>query len=215
MTPEYKARRAAKHAAKKANVPEIAWHYTYIWDGRNFPKPIAGLSGAAGIIASGHIRLGRPPEEPDRTDPLSVVSTMPPAEATALIAKCKGAVPLVWFSTNQFWENTTVGQMPINVLVERGIGIARFGVKTSSLVKWMSILDTIPREARLDLIGSGRECGANPEEWYVSRIPVTKDRWVAVQKFDGVKWVDVDVNEAEEFSSRLSMLPSKHSHSAF
>ena len=49
----------------------------------------------------------------------------------------------------------------------------------------MGIQETRPRELKLDMLWSARKYGANPAEWYVSRVPVTKDRWVAIEKFDG------------------------------
>lgn len=113
-----------------------------------------------------------------------------------------GEKPVVWFSLNQFWEETVVkGWLPHGGGPQRDLrmgglhetfGIYRIGVslETASLT-WDDIkrLSGMPQQVISGLQRVARKWGARPNEWRGTFEPVTRDKWVAVEVFDDSRWV--------------------------
>jgi len=150
------------------------------------------------ILNEGAIRLERNLSEGIECTALTQLPAHIQAKA---IAEDKDAIHVAWFSTNQFWENTVLGLRPehpaffANPSQMQGLfeahGIYRIGVATTSLERWTSITHISPPDRRRRMLWSARQRGANPKEWYVSLIPVVRDRWLAIEEFDGSKWIEL------------------------
>ena len=113
--------------------------------------------------------------------------------------------PIVWFTANQYWEPT------VNVLRRYPSGKDEWGTMQESnrvyggLYRIGVLPETVPHDFRAlkrlsgmpakfatGLYVSAREQGSNPNEWRGTFKPVPMKKWVAVQRFDGSQWVDVE-----------------------
>ena len=150
------------------------------------------------ILNEGAIRLERNLSEGIERSALIYFRTNIQAK---VIAEDKKTVHAAWFSSNQFWENTVMGLRPehptffTNPSQMQGLfetyGLYRIGVATTSLERWTSITHISPPDRRKRMLWSAGYRGANPKEWYVSLIPVVRDRWLAIEEFDGSKWIEL------------------------
>ena len=112
-----------------------------------------------------------------------------------------GEKPVVWFSANQFWEETvwkvwvsednkTTRELSMGGLHDV-CGIYRIGVAAETApLTWDDIKTTsgMPEASANGLQRVARERGAKPKEWRGTFKPVPKDKWIAVEKFDGLAW---------------------------
>lgn len=143
--------------------PTIVWHYTI---GSKLEQ----------IMASGEIRA-----------------------ATTFISQ--GERPAVWFSSNPAWEETA------NKLIITPEGKQEFGTKQTThklgggLARIAVAIETAPHDwkafQRLSgidtkiaraMVGAAYEVGARISEWFVAFGPVTRDKWLSVEVWDGDAW---------------------------
>ncbi len=99
--------------------------------------------------------------------------------------------PIVWFSSNQRSEKTA----------SRFGRRFRIGVSPETAPHdWPVLrrLGGITRRWTQMLCRTAEDVGANPNEWWGTFEPVPKSTWIAVQRFDGCKWVDVPPEEWRE-----------------
>jgi len=113
--------------------------------------------------------------------------------------------PAVWFSSNQYYEETArrgikednqVRRATFEEMTQAEGGLARVGVKPEMAPHtWEDFKRTsgIPRRVATALEEVAAQEGANPEEWRASFEPVPKEQWVAVELWDPESdcWVDV------------------------
>jgi hypothetical protein len=128
--------------------------------------------------------------------------------STALIDP--GEIPAVWFSSNPDWEPTAVkARRGLNGKMERlsmeetsemGHGLMRFGVtKEIAGYSWNEIKEKSgmsPKTARY-LHNEGVRQGARPHEWRGTFERVSRNRWVAVERFEEGRWVPIDYDGSE------------------
>lgn len=107
--------------------------------------------------------------------------------------------PVVWFSTQPFWEPTAC-----KGIIENGVrrtatfeemrdtGLVRFGVRPSDApYDWHAYL----RKSRIDrgiadgLLEVARALGADPNHWFVSFRPVAIERCIAIEFLHEGTWV--------------------------
>ena len=118
----------------------------------------------------------------------------------------KGELPVVWFSANQLWEKTankgTEDELGIRRTLSMhethryGKGLVRIGVDPSAApYRWEDFkrLSGISPKTARDLYRKAIEIQAKPGEWYVSFEPVPKAKWVAMEAFDGQRWLPLEV----------------------
>jgi len=95
----------------------------------------------------------------------------------------KHEIPVLWFSTNTYWEPTSAKGLldvarPLSMQenAEFGEGLYRFGMPASKLVRWPEIGKRAGIKAwiRNGLMRAGREQGAEPSQWYgtTKEIPI-------------------------------------------
>lgn len=107
--------------------------------------------------------------------------TLRPADAYI----APGERPILWFSTNQYWEKTaakavreagSTRMLSMRETAERGKGLYRFGLPAEQLTRWPEIGKQagIRAAMRNALMRVGRAKGANPAEWYgtLGEMPV-------------------------------------------
>jgi hypothetical protein len=114
----------------------------------------------------------------------------------------EGEKPVVWFSSNQLWEQTAnkgyldgLGQHhPCTTMQEtyKLDGCARLGVAREvapySWNDFKRLSGVSPRMAK-GLYRAALKCGARSGEWFVSFEPVPVERWLAIEAFDGSSWI--------------------------
>jgi hypothetical protein len=136
--------------------------------------------GFTGIVADGYIR--------------PATSLVPPGER-----------PVVWFSTNQFWEYTAnkgwwdeidgkSGTLTMQQTAERCGGLFRFGVlHEDAPYDWRQIRQLSGMSTRManGLHKVATAAGASPREWRGSFEPVAREKWVAVETMKDGAWVPV------------------------
>ncbi len=115
--------------------------------------------------------------------------------------------PILWFSTNQYWENTAnkatrengeIVRLTMEETRRLGAGLVRFGVGVRSipLHPWLKLWKKarMPREQAQQLEVVGRQQNADPSEWYgtTATIPIEKTKSLQIMDDDG-NWEDVDM----------------------
>jgi hypothetical protein len=107
--------------------------------------------------------------------------------------------PAVWFSRNQFWEETankggTENGRRRTLSREEtrqcGLGLVRFGVtREAAPHDWAEFKarSGIIRSHARGLVASARAAGADPNDWFVSFEPVPRDQWAAIDVWDEAK----------------------------
>lgn len=111
--------------------------------------------------------------------------------------------PGLWLSTNSIYEKTAL-KTGVSILngFERMtfdmqheyFGHARIKVKSlASIITWAKFKNTsgIPAEVANQLELSGRNCGANPEEWYCSYKQISIKDFLLIEEWTGKEWLPV------------------------
>ena len=116
-----------------------------------------------------------------------------------------GERPVVWFSSNQLWEETAnqAWQRPDGTINPGnkeathllGGGLARIGVLPETAPhdwKAFKALSGIKAAKARGMYGAGIGAGARPGEWFVSFEPVPRSQWLAVEVWDGAQWLRLE-----------------------
>jgi hypothetical protein len=116
----------------------------------------------------------------------------------------KNEKPALWFSTNQFWENTanpgfreddgTIRDMSVEETAIRGSGLYRFGVKTEDApYSWIDFKKISGASTKMinGLAKAADRVGSNPYEWFVRFEPLPIEQCIHIQFHDGEKWIVV------------------------
>lgn len=149
----------------------LLWHYT-IWNGR-----------AELILETGVIR-----------------------PANELLEE--GEKPVVWFSRNEVWERSAAktairnfgGKLkyPSQEAEHRdGGGLWRFGVEEATAPHgWGSFLklSCATNRTRQRIEDAAGDARSNVHRYRFTFEDVPRDKWVAVEKWDGGRWIDAGVN---------------------
>ncbi len=112
--------------------------------------------------------------------------------------------PVVWFSTNPIWEETVNG-----IVIERDGtlkyldkdethaecgGLFRIGVAPETAPYTWEVIKVRarikPKVAKV-LAEIAREKGANPKDWRGTLEPVPREKWIAVESWNGSEWVSL------------------------
>jgi hypothetical protein len=122
--------------------------------------------------------------------------------------------PVVWFSTNEYWEQSAnkALQMSDGRLIaldmkgtaKHGGGLIRIGVAPERAPHtWneMRRVARIDRRMARALMHVARRDGADPQQWRGSLEPVSRADWVAVEVFVSGAWVPVNLADAEPSSN--------------
>jgi hypothetical protein len=114
-----------------------------------------------------------------------------------------GEQPILWFSSEQFWEPTAqkalvqngeLIRLGMKGTFERGGGLVRFGVLPSQLVRWprLAKVARIPSGMRRSLERTGRDQRSVSERWLgLIGQPLALNEVDAIEVFDGNSWVRV------------------------
>jgi hypothetical protein len=112
--------------------------------------------------------------------------------------------PVVWFSSNQIWEETankmwrdSSGLHPLNKEQTHNLagGLARIGVSPETAPHtWSDFkrLSGVESEKAQELYQAAITLGGTPSEWFVSLEPVSAEKWLAVELYDGANWIPLD-----------------------
>lgn len=109
--------------------------------------------------------------------------------------------PAVWFSANQVWEPTTNGvevdfSGRVRLLTKDETcqvsgGLIRIGVtRDAAPHNWNAYkrLSGVSERTAAGMKRTGYAAGARISEWYVSFEPVPREKWVAVEVWNGMCW---------------------------
>jgi len=134
----------------------------------------------------------------DRLEGILVAGELRPATAGVPA----GEKPCVWFSVNQDWEPTAnkLGKDGFGVLQaltkeethELGGGLVRIGVSPSTAPHdWRAYkrLSCVTRDEAKGLYDSAIARGSRPGDWFVSFSAVPRSQWLAIEVWDGAKWI--------------------------
>lgn len=114
--------------------------------------------------------------------------------------------PIVWFSSNQYWEQTagkmlrmpdgTLAKLTMDQTRQHGGGLARIGVALETAPRrWPALKRSSrmsPKMARA-LWAAGINDGADPTEWFGTFDPVPRESWLAVQVLRDGAWEPLPV----------------------
>ena len=112
--------------------------------------------------------------------------------------------PVVWFSSNQIWEETANKILQDSTGIRRGNkkethehggGLARIGVAPEAApYTWNDFkrLSGIQPKAAKLLYQAAIAGRARPGEWFVSFEAVSSKKWLAIELFDGTNWIPFD-----------------------
>jgi hypothetical protein len=119
-----------------------------------------------------------------------------------------GEKPIVWFSTEDFWEPTvtkgflradgTIENVRMSGLLERGHLLFRLGVDSSvAPYKWSDLrsLSGMSDEIARGLASAARAAGGNPSRWRGTFDAVPMESWETIERFNGIEWVELDLSE--------------------
>jgi hypothetical protein len=108
--------------------------------------------------------------------------------------------PIVWFSANQFWEQSanqdlTIGgiehQLTMEGMLAYGGGLARIGVAPETVphdwAKLKRLANISERQAKRLTTGAVNR-GADPAEWYGTFESVPRKNWLVVEVFRDGAW---------------------------
>jgi hypothetical protein len=100
---------------------------------------------------------------------------------------------VVWFSADPHWEMTvrkTFANCDLTFTELTGIyGAYRIGIdRMPELVQWRDYVARFPQLKTLAKMG--KQWGANPNDWFISANPVSRDLWQNVQKYVDNRWTD-------------------------
>lgn len=108
--------------------------------------------------------------------------------------------PAVWLSTNTVWEHTAtkigvINGVPTQMTKEqqhRLVGLARIEVKRlEGFVSWTEFGNAsgVSKQSFEFMETLGCLKGADPSEWWAYFEPIRVKDWLAVEVWDGRKWV--------------------------
>jgi hypothetical protein len=113
-----------------------------------------------------------------------------------------GERPIVWFSTEQYWEPTvtkgwlqtdgTIKDLKMGDFLEREIQLFRIGVDPATApYRWCDLksLSGMSSEAAHGLARMAKALGANPSRWRGTFDAVSDAWWEAIERFEGGGWV--------------------------
>ena len=116
--------------------------------------------------------------------------------------------PIVWFSANQYWEQTASkmarmadGSFKCLSMQETGIhgkGLARIGVDRASAPYGWEELGKLSGMSRRTIQGLERAAVRNrakPQEWFGAFDPIPKSKWVAVEYFKDGEWTPLPLRK--------------------
>jgi hypothetical protein len=115
--------------------------------------------------------------------------------------------PIVWFSSNGYWEQTAgkLLRMPDGTLMKLSMehhtqklcgGLVRIGVAPSTAPHdWPTLkrLSGMSSKVARSLWSAGINDGSHPSEWFGTFDPVPQEKWTAVQVFQVGAWEPVAV----------------------
>lgn len=122
---------------------------------------------------------------------------------TATAGVPPGQQPAVWFSANPKWEETAnKGLLDLDTGTQYSLtkeqteewngGLFRIEVKREDApYSWAAFksLSGCSRDLARGLYNSAIRMGSRPSDWWVSFEPFTKDKWRALESWNGEKWV--------------------------
>jgi hypothetical protein len=121
----------------------------------------------------------------------------------------KGERPAVWFSTNPVWEQTA-NKLLMDSLTGRVHaatkqetheycgGLARIAVAPETApINWADFCTQsgISSKFAAGLKKVAYSMGSRPSQWFVSFSSVLRDKWLAIEIWDGEKWIPVPKQE--------------------
>lgn len=109
-----------------------------------------------------------------------------------------GERPIVWFSTEDFWEPTatkkcslTGKMLTLDEMLKHEVLPVRIGVNpTVAPHRWsdLKLLSGINPDTARALASSGKQMGANPSRWRGTFEAVPAEKWEAVEYYNGLCW---------------------------
>jgi hypothetical protein len=109
--------------------------------------------------------------------------------------------PIVWFSTEQFFEPTAAKgwksyhgpteTLALDGLVEHGISPVRIGVNAAvAPYRWgeLKSLSGMSSTTACALASRARDQGANPSKWYGTFEAVNAEKWQTIEYYNGRTW---------------------------
>ncbi len=115
--------------------------------------------------------------------------------------------PAVWFSTNPVYEMTALksGAKSVQEMEKSGFMPIRY-VVDMDMIDWEyhKAYSGIHPVIAQGLEESGRQCNANPSEWFAVYEPVKK--WLAVEVYHDGEWGELEEEEMEQLASQNASL---------
>jgi hypothetical protein len=109
--------------------------------------------------------------------------------------------PIVWFSSNQYWEQTagkmlklqdgTLVKLTMEETCKFGRGLVRIGAAPETAPHdWVALkrLGRMSKRTARGLWAAGIKDGADPAEWFGTFDSVPREKWKAVHLFQGGTW---------------------------
>jgi hypothetical protein len=116
-----------------------------------------------------------------------------------------GEKPIVWFSTEEFWEPTAAKAwlhpngsrelLTLDGMLEHEILPIRFGVHADvAPYRWSELksLSGMSSETASRLASAGKCMGANPSRWRGTFETVGADKWKTVEYYNRQHWLPLD-----------------------
>ena len=105
--------------------------------------------------------------------------------------------PVVWCSTNPVWEGTVSAvDGSMGELARRHGGAYRIKIEPSAApLRWKEAVNAcgIDRDTAKALGKSAKAHHASVSDWRASMTPIPSAAWLAIEKWDGTKWVDAGI----------------------
>lgn len=108
--------------------------------------------------------------------------------------------PAVWFSTHPSWEPTAsklihtwggVRRATIKQMIDNDGGLVRIEIAPETAPycwREFKIRSGVSSKVIKGLVRAATEQGAKPSQWFVSFDPVPRDKWLAVEHWQGSEW---------------------------
>lgn len=160
----------------------LAWHYTTN-DRKHAPQ----------ILLDGYLKPGAG-TQPDQEDELVRTLQLPRATIRRMIAQDQATKAAVWFSLDQWYETSTSPRESISEIHER-YGLIRIGIDPSSCpLTWEDYCRESGHSAATirSMKKLSYKIGSKPSHyrWRGDRVP--KSEWLAVERFDGSRWLPLE-----------------------
>ena len=115
---------------------------------------------------------------------------------------------VAWVSSNEHWENTATkmvgtatGETKKLTFDEQvsNFGCARIEVKGAGLQTWGKLKHTAKMDIRMavSLEKTGKEQGADPNEWFGSLKPIMRKDWLSIEVFNDGAWKKVVIEDEQ------------------